>query len=68
MGAVIGVLNITEVRSHMSDEAAIRACMLSMGGAVAAVALSREPALTAAALVLAGAVWMLAWVLFSIGV
>lgn len=53
----------------MSGEAAIRACALSIGGALAAVALSREPVLTAAALVLAGAVsWMLAWVLFSIGV
>lgn len=52
----------------MSGKAAIRTCALSMGGAVAAVALSREPALTAVALVLAGAVWMMAWVLFSIGV
>jgi MFS family permease len=41
---------------------------LSMGGAIAAVALSREPVLTAAALVVAGAVWMLAVALFNIGV
>lgn len=41
----------------MSGEAAIRACALFMGGALAAVALSRQPVLTAAALVLAGAVW-----------
>lgn len=68
LGAVIGALNITEVRKRMSGEAAIRACALSMGGAVAAVALSREPVLTAVALVLAGAVWMMTWVLFSIGV
>lgn len=68
LGAVIGALNITEVRKRMSGEAAIRACALSMSGAVAAVALSREPVLTAVALVLAGAVWMMAWVLFSIGV
>ena len=39
-----------------------------MGGAIAAVALSREPVLTAAALVVAGAVWMLAVALFNIGV
>jgi pimeloyl-ACP methyl ester carboxylesterase len=52
----------------MSGEAAIRACALSMGGAIAAVALSREPVLTAAALVIAGAVWMLAVALFNIGV
>jgi predicted MFS family arabinose efflux permease len=68
MGAVIGALNITEVRKRMSGEAAIRACALSMGGAIAAVALSREPVLTAAALVIAGAMWMLAVALFNIGV
>ena len=68
MGAVIGALNIAEVRKRMSGEAAIRACALSMGGAIAAVALSRQPVLTAAALVVAGAVWMLAVALFNIGV
>lgn len=68
LGAVIGALGITEVRKRMSGEAAIRACALSMGGAVAAVALSGQPILTAAALVLAGAVWMMAWVVFSVGV
>jgi MFS family permease len=68
MGAVIGALNIAEVRKRMSGEAAVRACTLSMGGAIAAVALSREPVVTAAALVMAGAVWMLAVALFNIGV
>lgn len=68
LGAVIGALTITDVRKRMSGEAAIRACALSMGAAIAAVALSREPVLTATALVFAGAVWMIAWVLFSIGV
>jgi hypothetical protein len=68
MGAVIGALNITEVRKRLSGEAAIRACALSMGGAIAAVALSRSPVLTAVALVIAGAVWMLAVALFNIGV
>jgi MFS family permease len=68
MGAVIGALNITEVRKRMNGEAAVRACALSMAGAIAAVALSREPVLTAAALVVAGAAWMLAVALFNIGV
>jgi MFS family permease len=68
MGAVIGALNIAEVRKRMTGEVAVRACALSMGLAVAAVALSREPVLTAAALVVAGAVWMLAIALFNIGV
>jgi predicted MFS family arabinose efflux permease len=68
MGAVIGALNITEVRKRMTGEAAVRACALSMGGAIAAIALSREPVLTAAALVIAGGVWMMAVALFNIGV
>jgi MFS family permease len=68
MGAVIGALNISAIRQRLSSEAAVRACALSMGGAIAAVALSREPVLTAAALVVAGAVWMLAVALFNIGV
>ena len=41
LGAVIGALNIGELRKRMSCEAAIRACTLSMGGAIAAVALRR---------------------------
>ncbi|WP_439406579.1 MFS transporter [Bradyrhizobium sp. DASA03076] len=68
LGAVIGALSINGVRKRMSGEAAIRACALSLGGAIAAVALSREPVLTAVALVLAGAVWMMMWALFNIGV
>ncbi|WP_076863322.1 MFS transporter [Bradyrhizobium mercantei] len=68
MGAVIGALNISEIRSRLSGEAAIRVCALTMGGAIAAVAVSKEPVITAAALVVAGAVWMLAIALFNIGV
>jgi len=60
MGAVIGALNIAEVRRRMSGEAAVRACAISMAFAIAAVAISKQPVLTAAALVLAGGVWMLA--------
>jgi len=68
MGAVIGALNISEIRRRLSGEAAIRACTLMMGGAIAGVALSKEPVITAAALVIAGAAWMLAVALFNIGV
>ena len=68
MGAVIGALNIGEVRRRMSGEAAVRACAISMAGAIAAVALSTSAVMTAVALVLAGAVWMLAVALFNIGV
>src|SRR4030088_1663460 len=68
MGAVIGALNIAEVRKRMSGEAAVRACALSMAGAIGACGGGGEPVLTAAALVVAGAVWMLAVALFNIGV
>lgn len=68
LGSVVGALNIGELRRRMSGEAAVRACTLSMGGAIASVALSREPILTIAALVLAGAVWTIVWTLFNIGV
>jgi MFS family permease len=68
MGAVLGALNIGEVRRRMSGEAAVRACAISMAGAIAAVALSTSAIMTAVALVIAGAVWMLAVALFNIGV
>lgn len=68
LGSVIGALFIGEVRKRMSSEAAVRACTLTLGWTIAAVALSREPALTAAALVLAGAVWTITWTLFNIGI
>lgn len=68
LGSVVGALKIGEVRRLMSGEAAVRACTLSMAGAIAAVALSREAVLTAVALVLAGAVWTITWTLFNIGV
>lgn len=67
-GAVVGALFIGEVRKRMSGEAAARACALSMGGAIAAVALSDKAIVTAAALLLAGAVWTMAVTLFNIGV
>ena len=68
MGAVVGALNIGEIRKRLSGEAAIRSCALTLGAATAAAGLSGEPVLTAAALVVAGAVWMLAVALFNIGV
>ncbi|MCK1721259.1 MFS transporter [Bradyrhizobium sp. 141] len=68
LGAIIGALCIGEMRKRMSGEAAVRAWTLSMGGAIAAVALSRQPVLTATALVLAGAMWMMTFTVFNIGV
>ncbi|NEW88040.1 MULTISPECIES: MFS transporter [Rhodopseudomonas] len=68
IGAVIGALNVGIARQRMSSEAAVRLCALIMGVAMAVIAISRSPLLTAAALVIAGAVWMLAIALFNIGV
>ncbi|MEA2894005.1 MAG: hypothetical protein QOI05_4798, partial [Bradyrhizobium sp.] len=68
MGAVIGALNIAEVRKRLSGEASVRVCAITMGLAIAVIAISNEPVVTAAALVLAGSVWMLAVALFNIGV
>lgn len=67
-GAVVGALSIGQMRKRMSGEAAIRACSLSIGGAITALALSREPFVTAMALVLAGATWMIAFTLLNISV
>jgi MFS family permease len=68
MGAVIGALNISEIRKRLSGEASVRVCAITMGLAIAVIAISNEPVITAAALVLAGSVWMLAVALFNIGV
>jgi len=68
MGAVIGALNISEIRKRLSGEASVRVCAITMGLAIAVIAISSEPVITAAALVLAGSVWMLAVALFNIGV
>ncbi|NPC59364.1 MFS transporter [Caenimonas sp. S4] len=68
VGAVIGAVNIAQVRKRMSGEKAIRACSLLMGSGIAIVAVSREPAVTAGALILVGAGWTLSWTLFGVGV
>ncbi len=68
LGAVIGALNVSTVRRKFRGEIAVRVCSFIMGAAVVVLALSRSPVLSAAALVIAGAAWMLAIALFNIGV
>lgn len=68
VGAVLGALNLTRLRRHLSAEAAISACTIAMGVGFAVVAVSHTPVLTMAALVVAGAGWTLAWTLLNIGV
>lgn len=68
MGAVLGAFNIGTVRRRMKGETSVRVCALVMGVAIVVVAVSTMPAITAAALIAAGAAWMLAIALFNIGV
>jgi MFS family permease len=68
MGGVLGALNISSVRKHLSSERAIRLCALTMGIAIGVMALSHHSVLTGAALVVAGISWMVSVTLFNIGV
>jgi len=68
MGGVLGALNISSVRDRLSGERAVRLCALFMGIAIAVLAISRSTVVTGAALVLAGASWMIAVTLFNIAV
>src|SRR5207244_4641943 len=43
MGAVIGALNIGEIRKRLSGEASVRVCAVTMGLAVAVIAISTQP-------------------------
>lgn len=60
--------SFTTFGDQSNRQAAVRACALSMAGAIAAIALSGNPVLTAAALLLAGAMWTMTLTLFNIGV
>lgn len=68
MGGVLGALNISAVRGRLGSERSVRLCGLTMGIAIGVLALSRSPALTGGALIVAGASWMIAITLFNIGV
>lgn len=68
MGAVLGALGIGGVRKRLGAEGSVKSCAAIMGVAIAVIALSWLPIVTAAALVVGGAVWMLAIALFNIGV
>jgi MFS family permease len=68
MGGVLGALNISAVRGRLGSERAVRLCALAMGIAIGVLALSRWPSLTGAALIVAGASWMISVTLFNIGV
>lgn len=68
LGAVTGALNIAAIRRRFSGEGAVRLAALLMGLAVCVIGLSRSEILTAAALLLAGAGWMVGVTIFNIGI
>jgi len=68
IGAVGAALNIGAVRRRFSGEASIRLAALLMGLAICVVAISHWAILTGAALLLAGAAWMISLTLFNIGI
>lgn len=68
LGAGIGASNIALVRKHLSSEAAMRSCAVSMATGIAVMALSHNPVIAALGLVVAGAGWTLSWTLLNIGV
>jgi len=68
IGAVIGALLVNEMRRRMNAELSLRTCGILMAFAIAGVAGSPWTALTAAALVIAGATWMMMWAFLNIGV
>jgi MFS family permease len=68
IGAVVGGLNIAQVRARLSAESAVSLSCVAMGLAVAIVAFSPYLLLTMAALFLGGISWMVAVTLFNIGV
>lgn len=68
VGAVIGALQLSEIRRRMSGEAAARLALVVMGVATAGAALSPWPILTALILAVAGGCWMVSVALFNIAV
>jgi MFS family permease len=68
IGAVIGALNLSRLRTRFSGEASIRLSAMVMGMGVAVVAVSRWPVLTGSALLFVGASWTASVTLFNVGV
>ena len=68
IGSVISALNLSRLRSRMSNEAAVRLCALGMGVGIVGVAVSRWPVVTAIALVLFGCAWTGCMMLLNVAV
>lgn len=67
-GAVLGALSAARLRAALSTENLVRAGTLGFAGAAAATGASTQLAATLAALVVAGATWVLTLSTFNVGV
>jgi hypothetical protein len=68
MGGVLGAINVASIRRYLDAEGAVRYCAATMGAAILVVATSHMPAITSAALVVAGVGWLISITLFNISV
>ncbi|HEY5758036.1 MAG TPA: MFS transporter [Steroidobacter sp.] len=68
VGAVLGALVVSEVRNRMKPETAVRLCAIVASLMIGIIALSSNVILTAAALAVTGAAYMLNIALLNVGV
>jgi MFS family permease len=68
VGAVIGALLVSEARERLKAENAVRLCAIAGGLMVVVVGLSRNIALTCAAMLISGVAYMLLIALLNVGV
>jgi predicted MFS family arabinose efflux permease len=68
VGAVIGALLVSEARERLKAEHAVRLCAIVGGLMVVVIGLSRNIALTGAAMLVAGVAYMLLIALLNVGV
>jgi MFS family permease len=68
VGAVIGALLVSEARERLKAERAVRLCAIVGGLMVVVVGLSRNIALTCAAMLISGVAYMLLIALLNVGV
>lgn len=68
IGAIFGAFYVGPVRKRFGGELAVSSCLMMMGIGTLVAALSPWPALTAAALALAGGGWMMSMALFNISI
>lgn len=68
IGAIVGALYVSAVRKKFGSEVAATSCMWLMAIGTGIAAMSTTPAVTAAALTLCGAGWMMSMALFNISI